>query len=132
MTSFCSEDYIYQRIIFQFSQFGRLMFSTPLNIIQCISVCMKHDPLTAVNVDMILENSEMLSDYFKTEFEVKEGQPYLKSLPMIVHDYVPSFFMERLPDFVYDLSTQASMMSVIFHLLLYNYYLHDRKSIYLW
>ncbi|OBZ83053.1 DNA mismatch repair protein Mlh1 [Choanephora cucurbitarum] len=71
-----SEEYIYQRIIYQFPQFGKLMLSTPLNIMQYLSNCREYDPDDILNINMqiILEHAELLSECFKTETEVKEGQ----------------------------------------------------------
>ena len=88
------------------------MLSTPLNIMQYLSNCREYDPDDILNINMqiILEHAELLSECFKTETEVKEGQVYLKSLPLIISDYVPSFLMERLSGFLCDLSTQAGWL----------------------
>ncbi|KAI8374008.1 hypothetical protein EDC96DRAFT_498236 [Choanephora cucurbitarum] len=105
-----SEEYIYQRIIYQFPQFGKLVLSTPLNIMQYLSNCKEYDPddILTINMPIILEHAELLSECFKTEIEVKEDQIYLKSLPLFINDYIPSFLMERLSGFLCDLSTQIN------------------------
>ncbi|KAI8077248.1 uncharacterized protein B0P05DRAFT_511213 [Gilbertella persicaria] len=104
-----SEEYIYQCIVFGFSRFGKLVLSPPLSITEYIQLGFMEDADTSI----LLSEKELLLDYFSTDIEQDNGQIYLKSLPMIIMNYVPSFLIERIPLFVFNLITQIDWQDEI-------------------
>lgn len=87
-------------MIHHFGKFGKLVFAQPISIDACLALTLVEEPKAANAV--IFSHKELLRAYFKIEIEDESGVS-LKSLPMILKNYVPS--LDRLPDFLLHLAT---------------------------
>jgi hypothetical protein len=107
-----SEEYFYQRVICHFGKFGKLLFNRPVSIEACLALTLAED-VNSTSA-FIYSHKDLLQVYFKIEIvQDEESGFYLKSLPMISENYVPS--LNTLPDFLFHLATHVNKNATHHH-----------------
>ncbi|KAJ2961592.1 hypothetical protein NQZ79_g3184 [Umbelopsis isabellina] len=111
-----SEDFFYQLVLREFSNFGYINLSTPIPIKDFITVALDEEEaqngwpdnmkpkeeIAQSITNILIERADMLHEYFSLRISSK-GE--LLSLPMLIKNYVPT--MDKLPLFLLRLGTEV-------------------------
>ncbi|KAG2185059.1 hypothetical protein INT43_000972 [Umbelopsis isabellina] len=111
-----SEDFFYQLVLREFSNFGYINLSTPIPIKDFITVALDEEEaqngwpdnmkpkaeIAQSITNILIDRADMLHEYFSLRISSK-GE--LLSLPMLIKNYVPT--MDKLPLFLLRLGTEV-------------------------
>jgi DNA mismatch repair protein MLH1 len=98
-----AQEYMYQLYLEHFSNFGRITIDPPIDVETLLGTA-SIDPKPIL--EHLVNHVEMLQEYFSMDFETTEqGRVMLKSLPLLLSDYVPNLL--RLPAFLNRLVTSV-------------------------
>ncbi|QOU18283.1 hypothetical protein BRETT_000001, partial [Brettanomyces bruxellensis] len=116
--SVCNE-FFYQVGLSDFSNFGRIRFTNPVDIRELLKTeiydnaeLMEKYYQDAPKLDdlintVFIEMSEMLNEYFSIEIDkTNKEYPKLKTLPMLMQNYIPSF--NKLSLFLFKIGTKVN------------------------
>lgn len=116
--SVCNE-FFYQVGLSDFSNFGRIRFTNPVDIRELLKTeiydnaeLMEKYYEDAPKLDdlintVFIEMSEMLNEYFSIEIDkTNKEYPKLKTLPMLMQNYIPSF--NKLSLFLFKIGTKVN------------------------
>lgn len=109
-----STELFYQIVLFAFGNFGYINLNPPASVYELAFLALgapnsgwspndgPKEELAEYIVKILKEKSEMLADYFSL---VIDADGKLKSLPLLLHDYVPN--LNGLPMFILRLATEV-------------------------
>ncbi|KAK6625686.1 hypothetical protein RUM43_005985 [Polyplax serrata] len=112
------KELIYQKLLFNFANFGVIRFSNPVSIKELIKFYLElnndkwsetdgtKDEVAGNMVELLIEKSDMLEDYFSIEID-SEGN--ICSLPLVLDKYMPNLCF--LPDFIMRICTDVDWES---------------------
>ncbi|OAC98706.1 hypothetical protein MUCCIDRAFT_85254 [Mucor lusitanicus CBS 277.49] len=107
-TSVISEQVIYQCILNHIGHFDSVAIGSPISLHQCLSLEYHENETHAIALDLYAK-SDILAQHFKTDLVMEDGIIWLKSLPLIIRNYVPT--LEKIPMFIHRLSTKINWES---------------------
>ncbi|KAG2206898.1 hypothetical protein INT46_009402, partial [Mucor plumbeus] len=108
-TSIISKEYFYQCIISKFGSFGKLKLTPPLLVQACLLLV---NPIKDVNtlVMELYSKKDFLSSNFKTDLIFEYNNIYLKSLPLVSNNYIPT--LEKIPLFIFNICTKVKFVLI--------------------
>lgn len=106
-----NNELFYQMILVDFGNFDYIQFQKALPVSELIAIYLRHNKPNIASIPEeadkimkpILENSEMLKDYFSLKINSETGT--LEALPCIVKGHMP--VMNYLPDLMFQLSSNV-------------------------